>query len=275
MSRGEEKAAVNVEALRRALRERIGQRRAGGNSVLPAEDTTPWYKLAGDLAGVGRATVKKMLDGEPVTASVLLTVLDRLRLSAVDLVSLDDQCRLPQRAEAYAAFRHGYYIADLRASPGKPTRRWCREQVELRPGSAAGEAGGRLALEGTITNEFRKTFDVRALWVGPYLLTMTAFEREPVPVGHSHHTVMYAFTAVFNLFYPLKRLPAAAGSARPPAADAGQALCGFWHGLTCFGTPALYRFFLATRELAAAELDRLQKDLKAMTVLSADETAGG
>src|SRR5262245_59273668 len=115
MSRGEEKAAVNVVVLKEALRTRIQQRYNGRSSSAPAEDTTGWYEAAAKIADVASTTVKKLLRGEPVTASVLLTLLDKLQLSAVDLVSLDDQCRLPKHPDAYAALRHGYFISDLRS----------------------------------------------------------------------------------------------------------------------------------------------------------------
>src|SRR5947209_4393493 len=101
MSRGEEKASVNADVLQQALRERIRQRCDGGADEAPAEKTTRWYELAADIADVATGTIKKMLDGHPVTASVLSTVLDRLQLSPIDLVSLDDQCRIPTQPDAY------------------------------------------------------------------------------------------------------------------------------------------------------------------------------
>ncbi len=266
MSRGEEKAAVNVEVLLAALRTRISQLRGAP----PAEETTQWYQLAGKVAGVGTTTVKKLLDGEPATASTLTRVLDKLHLRAIDLVSLDDQCRIPKEPGAYGPFRHGYFICDLRTDPGKPKRRWCHEEADLR----AASTGGTLTVKGTITNEFGKTFDVRGLWIGPYLLTLTATERGRVAAGSGHHSVTSAFTAVFNLCYPLKRLEGLPGRRKLSGVAPGQVLCGFWHGVTCFGTPALYRFFLSTRELTVAERGELRRGLKAMTFLDAGEKGG-
>ena len=120
MSRGEEKAAVNVEVLRAALRGRLAKRFAGRSNP-PEEGTTAWFEAAGVVSDVGTSTLKKLLRGEPVTASILTTVLNRLHLSAIDLVSLDDQCRIPSDPAAYSRFRHGYFIADLRPARAAAT----------------------------------------------------------------------------------------------------------------------------------------------------------
>lgn len=266
MSRGEEKATVNVGVLQEALRERIGRRLAGKKGTAPQENTTPWYEEAARIADVSTGTLKKLLRGEAVTASILTTLLDRMQLSAAELVMLDERYRIPQDADAYRQLGHGLFIADLRTNPGRPSRRWCRERVDLRAVLEPASPESPQKLEGTITNEFDNTFDLRGSWIGPYPLTLTAQLRRLTPAGNDHLAVMSAFTSVFNLWYPLSQL-----GATPTPGDPGRVLCGFWHGVTCFGTPALYRFFLSTRRLEAGELVQLTKNLKAMTFLDAGE----
>jgi hypothetical protein len=261
MSRGEEKAAVNVEVLRAALREHIRRQYDGKGREAPPESTTPWFKAAADAADIAANTLKVLLRGEPVTASVLSTVMGRLQLSPLELISLDDQCLIPEDPAEYRRFRHGYFISELRNRPGKPVQRWCTETADLRAARVPGSAGGALTVKGKLTNELGATYEASGLRVGPYLLALTAQLQARGAARDLHHSVTHAFTAVFYLCYPLKRL-------RCPG-EPGRVLCGLWHGVTRFGTPALYRFFLATRALQFDEINKLQKNLKAKIFLAA------
>src|SRR3954452_4423833 len=95
MSRNGEKARVDTAVLRDALQKQIDMHAAAPGDPGPGEGTDAWYQMAAGFADVGVKTLKKMLLKEPVTVSVLRTVLKNLYLCPVDLVLLDEEGKLP------------------------------------------------------------------------------------------------------------------------------------------------------------------------------------
>jgi len=175
-------------------------------------------------------------------------------------VALDEQCRLPQDPDPYQAFRHGYSIADLRFLPGKP--RGAGVASGRPPGGAGARARRRnqLSLSGTIRNEFAGPLTSTAT-PRPLLLALTALVRD-APLRRPSTTPSPAPSPPFQPLLPSGATPGRADPAAPAAAAVGARTLRVLARRDVLRHPALYRFFLATRELALPERAQLKTALR-------------
>jgi hypothetical protein len=258
MPRGdEEMARIDHKPFMAALNKYVEQRCSQLGISPPELGNTKWLTLAAKKTRVSRATLQKMARGQAVSATSIEEVLESLGLSALEVVLPEHDLPIPDDPETFMRFRHGYFLADLRSDGGRPYARWCTETFSLSAEVEERPTGKILWARGTFVNQQGLTFSVEMKLLNPYLLTMEAVQ-QGVKSADARILFRGMFTATFNLCHLL------------PGED-NRVLCGFWHGVTAYGTPAAYRFFIATRELRPEELAGLAERFKYKSILHAEE----
>lgn len=258
MPRGdEEMARVDQEPFKAALHEYVERRCAELKRDTPEVGSTKWLELVARKSHVSRATLQKMLGGQAVSASSIEEVLQNLNVRALEVVLPEHDRRIPDDPATFARFRFGYFLADRRSDAGRPYVRWCSETLSLEAEVEQRPTGPALRGRGTIVNQFELTFHVEFVLHNAYLLTMDAVQ-QGLTAADSRILFRGMFPATFNQCHAL------------PDEDE-LVLCGFWHGVTAYGTSAAYRFFLSTRPLGDKELTKLAERFKHKTFLRAEE----
>lgn len=269
MSRGEEKAVVNIDLLRSQLRQRVATAAGKGQVEAPAEGSTRWLLAAAAAAGISRMTLKKMLDGDEVTASVFHTVGRALSLPLHKLISpASDDSRLPDHLADYHRYAFGYFIAEDRAAFGAPRVCWYRGWQEFDKLPATGPEPTVLTLR--IENELKLKWKAEGRLVGRGGTFLVTAELDPAGASLEQAPALWPhFTALFNAGYSWETLAGLHKTFRRGGHADDRVLVGHWFGKTAFLTPAVHSSIWSTCELTLPQLRALSGDLRTRVFIKA------
>lgn len=205
-------------------------------------------KGVADYLGIGATTLKKMMEGRPVSMNKIEAVARTLGCQPNELILTSRVFTLPADPSFYESLTHGYFIDHAR-TPDNTKAAWYEESIALK--RVDGTDGTWEWFSGSITNSKHGHFKVRACLIQGKTFTILA----------SNASRKDAFTASF----PTSRCPESSPSK--------QVLCGIWSGVDHVSRMAVYRMFCSKEPLTGKELSELLHSVRIVSKFEDDEMA--
>lgn len=185
-------------------------------------------RARGRKLGVSVGTLRKLLEGKPVTVHVAEHVAKRLEVDVSTLIQHDTTSAIPSDPTFFESLRYGWYIDNDRKGSGEEC--WIKERLDW---EGTETSSGQLFLVYRLKNAYDDDYAVRAVCRSETHFAMYATKKD----GST------SFDSSFHLCVD-------------------GVLCGIWTGLNHFDHITTYRTLFSTEPLSFDRVQELAKRVR-------------